>query len=196
MGKWSEFPGIRPLRCCLIVDAPIGVPLSGVVTPLGKIEDGSGGPMVLVNNSVDAWKMISKLLDLSFRLLIFTNKSCEIGGDDYRSFRGKERMFSQLILERIMLQRLRTTSFEGVESLKNRHNWQSNEAIEYLSSAYPEDDNSLCVVCIDREANMMATSCGHMVICDQCHQRVGDKSSCVICRTRGGYLLVGRYNNN
>jgi hypothetical protein len=38
-----------------------------------------------------------------------------------------------------------------------------------------------CLLCCDRKANVITQPCNHMVICDQCHRKLGHNSKCLRC---------------
>ena len=48
-----------------------------------------------------------------------------------------------------------------------------------------EEDNSLCVVCMDGPKEYIAVPCGHKALCERCSRRyVGGREACPLCRVK------------
>ena len=54
------------------------------------------------------------------------------------------------------------------------------------SPRHPIADNLLCVVCMEREKNMLLLPCRHICMCKACTDKIvdGDSAQCPVCRER------------
>ena len=39
-----------------------------------------------------------------------------------------------------------------------------------------------CMICLDKEPNVLFCTCGHISICTDCRENLNDKKKCVICK--------------
>ena len=49
------------------------------------------------------------------------------------------------------------------------------------NNTYKEDN---CLICIDKNPNMLFCSCGHICICEECFDRLDNKTICLKCREK------------
>ena len=66
-----------------------------------------------------------------------------------------------------------------------RYYREPNESQTKLSKTFIEDT---CIVCIDNKPNILYCNCGHLVACEECFDKLDNKTNCLKCRQKNNIV--------
>ena len=71
---------------------------------------------------------------------------------------------------------------EGLKYIERRINRLENFEYEGIINEEKTFKPEECMICLDKEPNVMFCSCGHICICTTCRTSLPDKNQCVSCK--------------